>query len=90
MVSVFVFGVWCFFFCCFFFFVVGLCGGMQETIERDLEKLGNVLKMRERSMLYSMKLETKLGRLSQMLEVGAARPLFPGLLYRERRGAGLQ
>ena len=43
---------------------------VQETIERDLEKLGNVLKMRERSMLYSMKLETKLGRLNQMLEVG--------------------
>lgn len=44
-------------------------GGVQETIERDLEKLGNVLKMRERSMLYSMKLETKIGRLNQMLEV---------------------
>ncbi|CAN0014114.1 unnamed protein product [Ectocarpus sp. 6 AP-2014] len=41
----------------------------EETIERDLEKLGNVLKMRERSMLYSMKLETKLGRLNQMLEI---------------------
>lgn len=41
----------------------------QEMIERDLEKLGNVLKMRERSMLYGMKLETKLGRLNQMLEV---------------------
>ncbi|CAM9938300.1 unnamed protein product [Pylaiella littoralis] len=41
----------------------------EETIERDLEKLRNVLKMRERSMLYSMKLETKLGRLNQMLEI---------------------
>lgn len=55
-------------------------GGEQETIERDLEKLGNVLKMRERSMLYSMKLETKLGRLNQMLEVGGAPPLFFSLL----------
>lgn len=44
----------------------------QETIERDLEKLGNVLKMKERSMLYGMKLETKLGRLNQMLEVCAS------------------
>lgn len=43
--------------------------GAQEAVERDLEKLGNVLKMRERSMLYGMKLETKLGRLNQMLEV---------------------
>lgn len=67
-----------------------MCGGMKETIERDLEKLGNVLKMRERSMLYSMKLETKLGRLYQMLEVGTARPVFPRLLYRERLGALLQ
>lgn len=46
-------------------------GYVQETVERDLEKLGNVLKMRERSMLYSMKLETKLGRLNQMLEASA-------------------
>lgn len=46
-----------------------ILSSVQESIERDLAKLGNVLKMRERSMLYGMKLETKLGRLNQMLEV---------------------